>query len=114
MATFQKDFQAYNDAVRDREEVERHNQELAQQEETRRLANIRLTYAGYVSVTNGMTFKEVVEVLGANYEELSRVDVPGAPTTVMFSWKQGGFSIGNCNVTFQGGKVVAKAQFGLK
>ena len=60
-----------------------------------------------------MTFDEVVGLLGQNYEESSRVDIPGTPTTVLVTWKQR-WGIGNCNVTFQGGRVVAKAQFALR
>lgn len=70
----------------------------------------RLTKAKYDAVTTGMTYSEVVAVIGFAGEELSRVEIAGA-TTVMYGWQNPDGS--NMNATFQRGTLVAKAQFGL-
>jgi hypothetical protein len=66
--------------------------------------------AKYNKVMTGMTYDEVYQIIGVNGEELSRVEIGGI-TTVLFAWTNRNGS--NMNVTFQNGKVVAKAQFGL-
>lgn len=62
----------------------------------------------------GMSRSQVVALLGSSGEMLSEVAIPGLPTTRIFMWKAPGVFSGNCNVTFQNGRVMAKAQFGLK
>jgi hypothetical protein len=63
---------------------------------------------------NGMKYPEVVAILGKEGEELSSSDV-GGTSTVMYRWDgdEGGFGA-NMNAMFQNGKMVSKAQFGLK
>jgi hypothetical protein len=71
-----------------------------------------VTMAQYEKVNTGMTYSEVISILGTPNQELSRAEMAGI-TTVMYMWE--GNSIGgNMNVMFQNGKVVTKAQFGLK
>jgi len=43
--------------------------------------------------------------------EMSRSDIAGY-TTVMYSWQ--GPGLGNMNAMFQNGRLVTKAQFGLR
>jgi Domain of Unknown Function with PDB structure (DUF3862) len=63
-------------------------------------------------VEPGMTYDQVVKILGPPDQELSRSDMAGM-TTVMYMWN--GTSVGgNMNAMFQNGKLVNKAQFGLK
>lgn len=69
-----------------------------------------LTYANYRRLQEGMTYPEVVKVLGSNGTEMSRVDLAGS-TTVMYSWQK--WSGANMNATFQNGRLISKAQFGL-
>jgi len=71
----------------------------------------RITMAKYEAALTGMTYTEVCGVLGTQGEESSRVELAGT-TTVIYTWKNPDGS--NMNATFQKGKLVAKAQFGLK
>lgn len=67
------------------------------------------------AISTGMTYAEVVEIVGADGELTSEVDLGMGSEykTALYTWK--GNSLGaNANVTFQGGKVIAKAQIGLK
>jgi hypothetical protein len=73
--------------------------------------NSGLTLASYQRLSEGMTYSEVVSILGSSGEELSRSDIAGI-NTVMYSWKT--WSGANMNVMFQNGRLVSKAQFGLK
>lgn len=73
-----------------------------------------VTLGNFYRVENGMTFKEVKAILGDRCELTSEVAIPGAPTTQLITWQAKGTFAGNCNVTFQNGMVVAKAQFALE
>lgn len=68
------------------------------------------------SISTGMTYDEVVEVIGSEGEVLSEVDLDIGEQyeTIMYMWKGEGSLGANANITFQGGKVTAKAQIGLK
>jgi len=68
----------------------------------------------FYKIESGMSRRQVVALLGSEGEMLSEVAIPGFPTTRIFMWKAPGLFSGNCNVTFQNGKVTVKAQFGLK
>jgi len=70
-----------------------------------------LTYENYLRLKEGMTYAEVVEILGTTGEELSRSDIAGY-TTVMYSWQK--WTGANMNAMFQNGRLVTKAQFGLR
>ena len=63
-------------------------------------------------IQEGMTYQEVVLVLGSPGEVISSSDIAGYKT-VMYMWKGNSFGA-NMNATFQNDKMVAKAQFGLK
>lgn len=66
------------------------------------------------AIENGMSYDAVVEILGSEGELLSSVDLGfGDGGTQMYCWYGDPLSGANCNVTFQGGKVVSKAQIGL-
>ena len=74
-----------------------------------------ITMEEFESIKTGMSYEEVCEIIGSEGELLSEVDtgIGEEYHTVMYAWK--GDAVGaNANVTFQGGKVTAKAQFGLK
>ena len=75
----------------------------------------KLRYANFSKIKTGMSAAEVVQILGDQGEILS-VSESGAGTdfhvkTVMVQWQEG---LSSCNVMFQNGKVVTKAQFGLQ
>lgn len=71
-----------------------------------------VTMAQYEQLTTGMPYDAAVRILGGSGTELSRSELAGV-TTVMYAWD--GTTIGaNMNAMFQDGKLVQKAQFGLR
>jgi len=70
-----------------------------------------VTLAEYEQIRDGMRYEQVRTIIGAPGEELSRSDVAGY-TTVMYSWSNPNGS--NMNAMFQNGRLVNKAQFGLR
>ena len=79
---------------------------------TSAVAEPPITLAEFLRIRTGMSYGEVVDVLGEFGEELSRTDLPGIPTTIMYGWRNPDGS--NMNATFQGGSLIQKAQFGLR
>ena len=67
------------------------------------------------AIETGMTYEEVVEIIGSEGQVLSEVDIgEDEYKTTMYAW-EGDYGLGsNANVTIQGGAVVSKAQLGLK
>ncbi len=72
----------------------------------------KVSMENYNLLQTGMTYEQVVEILGEEGTEMSRVEALGSPT-VMYMWKAGGFSAGNMNATFQDNELFSKAQYGL-
>lgn len=74
-----------------------------------------VTLANFNSVETGMSYTEVCLIFGSNGSLLSQVDIDTAEAkTEIYMWNGSGNLGANCNVTFQGDKVVGKAQFGLE
>jgi len=75
----------------------------------------KITLAQFDAIEMGMTYREVCEILGSGGELLSRADLGMGFTyvTELYMW-EGNSLGGNAIVTFQGGRAVAKAQFGLR
>src|SRR5262245_41924350 len=73
--------------------------------------NAGMTLANYERLTTGMTYAQVCGILGKNGTEMSRSEMLGT-VTVMYEWQGNGLA--NMNAMFQNGKLVSKAQFGLK
>ncbi|MCM1112189.1 MAG: hypothetical protein NC399_02925 [Muribaculum sp.] len=71
-----------------------------------------ITYEEFDSIENGMTYEQVVDIVGYDGTVMSSVDLANINTT-MYCW-YGVDGITNANVTFQNNAVVSKAQFGLK
>jgi hypothetical protein len=72
----------------------------------------KLSLAAYNQIQSGMSYQEVANILGKEGKELSRVEIPGMPTTVMYQWEEFG-GLKNMNATFQDDSLTSKAQFGL-
>ena len=70
-----------------------------------------VTRAAFEGLYNGIPYPVAVEIIGAPGQELSRSDVEGV-STVIYAWKNADGS--NMNAMFQNGRLVQKAQFGLK
>lgn len=69
-----------------------------------------LSMDNFNRIQTGMTYSQVVAILGSDGEEISRSDLAGY-TTVMYMWKR--WTGANMNATFQNGRLVSKAQMGL-
>lgn len=73
---------------------------------------VEITIDQYNSIETGMTYDEVVALLGGEGTLLSDTELAGS-TSQIYMWE--GTSLGaNANITFSDGKVVAKAQYGLE
>lgn len=70
-----------------------------------------LTMEGYNRIKTGMTFEQVTAIIGQPSQEMSRNELAGTET-VMYMWE--GMLGANMNAMFQNGKLVQKAQFGLR
>lgn len=70
-----------------------------------------VTRAEYDQVQNGMTYDQAQAIIGEPGHELSRSEF-GQMETVMYSWSNADGS--NMNAMFQDGKLMNKAQFGLR
>lgn len=75
-----------------------------------------ITLEEYNAIKTGMTFQEVYDIIGGPGEVLSEVDLNIGEEyhTVMKKWDGEGDLGANANITFQGGKVTGKAQYGLE
>jgi hypothetical protein len=74
-------------------------------------ANAGITLANYERLQTGISYAQACEILGKTGTEMSRSEMVGY-VTVMYSWQ--GDGVANMNAMFQNGKLVSKAQFGLK
>lgn len=64
-------------------------------------------------ITTGMSYSEVVEIIGGEGELLSESSVAGY-TSKMYSWKGDGDIGANASMLFQNDEVQSKSQYGLK
>lgn len=68
----------------------------------------------FEKINTSMSYEDVCDLFGAEGTMLSEVDIGDDEyTTQMYYWYDS-TGIANCNVTFQGGYMTAKAQVGLK
>lgn len=67
-------------------------------------------------IETGMTYQEICDIVGGKGTLSSSVDVGlgGEYKTEIYQWTGSGSIGANANVTLQGGKVISKAQIGLK
>ncbi|MDA2738393.1 DUF3862 domain-containing protein [Bacillus cereus group sp. Bc015] len=94
-----------------KEKVEEKTEKQVEKQEPAKKEGINK--AEFEQIQNGMSYEEVVAIIG-NEGELQSESEVGNYKTQLYTWK-GESGIGsNANVTFQNGKVQAKAQFGLK
>lgn len=88
---------------------------IAEREEEKPGNPPTITMAEYNQIEMGMTYYRVCEIIGGTGTLLSEtdLDIGYEYSTDMYSWDGEGSLGANANVTFQGGSVVSKAQFGL-
>lgn len=72
-----------------------------------------MTLKEFGEIESGMTYEQVIAIIGSEGTVLSEVGKKGEKLhTVMYKWDGSGF--GSANATFQDGKLLSKAQIGLK
>lgn len=71
-----------------------------------------VTMANFSRLKTGMTYAQVVEILGKDGEELSSNEIAGVKT-IMYKWDGNGFAV-NMNAMFQNDKLMSESQLGLK
>lgn len=94
--------------------VERQEEEQTEKqtvEETVEEEDNEVTMEEYKKIKNGMSYEEVVEIIGFEGTEMSSNELAGIKT-IMYSWQNADGS--NMNAMFQNNKLNSKAQFGLK
>ena len=67
--------------------------------------------AKYEAIRDGMSYEDVVKIIGRKGEESARTSMSGQ-TSVIYTWKT--WTGSNVIVQFLNGSVVTKAQAGLK
>lgn len=72
----------------------------------------QITLSKYNQLQDGMSYSQVVQILGKPGVEISSSSI-GGYKTVMIQWDVDEFGA-NMNAMFQNGKLISKAQFGLK
>lgn len=72
----------------------------------------RITRAKFEQVHEGMSYADVVQILGSSGQVISSSQIADI-RTVMYQWENPGFAGGNMNAMFQNDKLVSKAQFAL-
>ena len=78
----------------------------------------KVTKAKYDSIHEGMSYTQVVNIIGSEGEEVASNKLDGVPgvmpsiTTKMYMWQNSNGS--NMNAMFQNDRLNNKAQFGLK
>lgn len=77
-----------------------------------------VTMDEYTQIREGMTYSQVVSIIGASGEEVASNVIEGVPgvmptmRTTMYQWVNADGS--NMNAMFQNGELIQKAQFGLR
>lgn len=73
----------------------------------------KLNLEKFNKIETGMSYDQVVEIIGEEGTVLSESEIANIKT-IVYSWYGEGSVGANANITFQNGKVTSKAQFGLK
>lgn len=73
----------------------------------------RASGAAFSQIREGMSISQVEGIIGCRGEVLSETNIGGI-RTVMFAWAGSGSMGANMNAMFQSGRLIMKAQFGLR
>lgn len=71
-----------------------------------------VSMASFNQLRDGMSHKQVVEILGSEGEMVSSSNVAGIKT-IMYKWESRSSSYSAMSVMFQNGRLVMKSQYGL-
>lgn len=75
----------------------------------------KMSMAEFDAIQSGMTYEQVVQIVGGPGEKLSESGSPGEEYyTVVYMWEGEGTLGANANCMFQAGALVNKAQLGLE
>ena len=72
----------------------------------------KATMDAFNQVENGMSYDQVVEIMGGPGELLSETEIAGM-TMSIYTW-DGNSLMSSCQITFQDGAVTSKSQYGLE
>ena len=72
----------------------------------------KATMDAFNQIENGMTYDQVVEIIGGEGELMSESEIAGISMAI-YTW-DGNSAFSSCQVTFQDGVVTSKSQYGLK
>lgn len=73
----------------------------------------KISKTEFEEIETGMTYEEVVAIIGGEGELTSQVDIAGYDTKI-YMWEGEGSIGANANATFQNNSLTSKAQIGLK
>ena len=96
-----------------KKEIDKLKEESAQEDESSSYNSVEMTLAEFNQISTGMTYDEVVSIVGGKGTVTAQSDVAGYYMEII-SWTGNGSIGANANVTFMNDEVEAKAQFGLK
>lgn len=75
----------------------------------------KISKAEFDQIQNGMSYEEIVKIIGGEGEIMSEAGEKGSPYySVLYKYEGEGEFGANANFMFQGGKLLSKAQYGLK
>jgi hypothetical protein len=74
----------------------------------------RISKAQFQGLANGISYTKAAAFLGCEGEEIGSVDLGRSGTVTVYKWNGYGSIGANANVSFTGGKLFMKAQYGLK
>jgi len=90
-------------------------QSTAQEQSQPKKNSPKVSKAEFDQIKSGMTYEQVKEIIGGEGEVVSESGNPGDQFyTVMYQYQGEGELGANASFMFQGGKLINKAQFGLK
>lgn len=70
-----------------------------------------ITLAQFNRIQNGMTYQQVVQIIGRQGTVISENSIAGIHN-IMYQWEAG--FMANMSAMFQDGKLIQKSQFGMK
>lgn len=74
--------------------------------------DVKVTMDAFNKIENGMSYEQVVEIMGGEGELLSETELAGMSMSI-YTW-DGNTAFSSCQITFQDGVVSSKSQYGLK